>query len=97
MLAKAAMRTQLFNQGGQESTELITQPPICEGRSGAVLTPLFALAPLVALPQDHITTASVRRSLIPARFPLHLPCGLRHFYLVNGEYIFYLSSVLTTP
>jgi hypothetical protein len=32
---------------------------VCEGRSGAVLTPLFALAPPVALPQDHITKASV--------------------------------------
>ncbi len=30
---------------------------VCEGRSGAVLTPLFTLAPLVALPQDRITTA----------------------------------------
>jgi hypothetical protein len=35
---------------------------VCEGRSGAVLTPLFALAPRVALPQDHITTASRQRS-----------------------------------
>ncbi len=32
---------------------------VCEGRSGAVLTPLFALVPPAALPQDHITTASV--------------------------------------
>jgi hypothetical protein len=47
----------------------------CERRSGVVPTPLLALALPVALPQDHITTASVaslrrRRPLYAALTPL---------------------------